>query len=171
MDNQQERSLAWLAGIIDGEGSISVQVYTLPDGRVRFTPYVCITNSDQGILDESIRIVREITKNAKHGKARLVSHSSSTNKPCFHIRLDGAPCCKLILEAVRPFLMSSKRKNADNVLAYIASRDRRLLQRDKAGHILRACYSREEVDLICAIRTHKRAKSSEAICQAPNVVG
>lgn len=169
MGNQQERSLSWLAGILDGEGSISVQVYTLPDGRVRFTPFVSVINTDEGILVEVMRIFSELTANARSGKPRLCKGQNQTNKPVWNIRCDGGPCVKAVLLAVRPYLYSSKRRNADVVLAYIASRDRNLLRRDEKGRIQRGEYTREEVNLICSIRSHKSAKSSEAICRAPNV--
>lgn len=169
MGNQQERSLSWLAGILDGEGSISVQVYTLPDGRVRFTPFVAIVNTDEGILVEVMRLFSEITAQARSGKPRLCRAQNGTIKQPWIIRVDGAPCVKAILIALQPFLHSSKRKNAAVVLAYIASRERNLLQRDEKGRVIRSMYSREEVDLICSIRSHKAAKSSEAICRAPNV--
>lgn len=171
MGNQQERSLSWLAGILDGEGSISVQVYTMPDGRVRLTPYVCVVNSDPDILAESKRIFDELTSDAKTGKSRITG-KTGTNKPCSTLRVDGGPCCRAIINAVYPYLISAKKRNADVVLWYIASRERRLLEnRNALGHVIRSPYSKEEIEMISSIRVHKLAKSSEAICRAPNVIG
>lgn len=168
MGDQQESSLAWLAGILDGEGSISVQVYTLPDGRVRFTPFICIVNTDEGILAEAKRIFSEVV--GDKGITYVYGHGGA-KKPCSVLRINGGSGCKAMIVAVLPYLQSVKRENAKAVLAYIESRERRLLVRDKHGRIQRAGYSRREVDLICSVRSHRTAKSSEAICQAPNVVG
>jgi hypothetical protein len=169
MGNQQERSLAWLAGILDGEGSITVQVYTLPDGRVRFTPFICVVNTDHGILSEVARIFAELI--GERGMTYCYATQQGTNKPCQVVRVNGAPGCKAVLQAVLPDLRSEKRRNAEVVLAYIESRGKRLLVRDARGRVTRSSYSRSEVNLICSIRSHQRAKSSEAICRAPNVVG
>jgi len=167
MGNQQERSLSWLAGILDGEGSISVEVHTLPDGRVRLTPFICIVNTDEGILAEAHRIFTEIV--GDKGITYVYGHSG-TNKRCSQIRINGGSGCKALLLEVLSYLRSSKHKNAEVVLAYIESREQRLIERDALGRIKRSPYSRREIDLICSIRSHAIAKSSEAICQAPNVI-
>ena len=185
MGNQQERSLAWLGGIVDGEGSISVQVYTLPDGRVRLTPYVCIVNSDIGILAEIDRILGEIKfleprvcRNGQRMYAtfRKVKQSRNpkqrTETMCFNYRLDGQEPVEAFLQVIRPYLKSAqKQRNADVLLQYIDDRHTRLCSRDSLGRIRRNEYTRDEIELISSIRTHRTAKSSEAICRAPNVVG
>ena len=169
MGNQQERSLAWLAGVLEAEGSISFQVYTLPDGRIRITPYVCLVNTDEAILAEARRIMDGLLVNDKNAKTRHCGHGGK-NKPCHVIRLDGV-ACSIVVEAILPYIVGEKRKNAEAVLEYIRGRKAGLLLRDTRGRIQRAGYTRAEVELVCSIRTHKRAKSSEAICRAPNVVG
>lgn len=176
MGNQQERSLAWLAGIVDGEGSISFQVYTLPDGRVRITPFITVVNSDQGILKESYRILLEIAGEAGVTLPRYCGPmkggpaSFESRKVCRTIRSDGKSVVP-ILEALLPYLVSTKRRNAQVILKYLTARDRRLLKRDKMGRIERQGYTRSEIAMVCSIRTHAAAKSSEAICRAPNVLG
>lgn len=180
MGNQQERSLAWLAGIIDGEGTISVQVYTMPDGRVRITPFVAVANTDEGILTEAMAILSDIGVGPKGSKPRLyggrkAGHKSSngfeTTRNNRAIRVDGA-AAKPVIEAVLPYLRSTqKTRNAKILLEYFAIRQATLVKRDHLGRILRSGYTRMEVELISSIRSHKRAKSSEAICSAPNVLG
>lgn len=169
MGNQQERSLAWCAGILEAEGSISVQVYTLPDGRVRLTPYICLVNSDRAILEETKRIWDDLARPVKKALSRWCGHGG-TNKPCWTLRLDG-PGCGPVLDALLPYMIGDKRKNANVVLEYLASRKDRLILRDKTGRLQRVGYTRAEIELVCSIRTHKTAKSSEAICRAPNIVG
>lgn len=175
MDNQQERSLGWLAGIIDGEGSISVQVYTLPDGRVRITPFVCLVNTDDGILNEAFRIMNELTEDSKDARPRWCNNQSKAyvgsfpgKKPVVTIRIDGR-ATRFILEPLLPHLRSTKRRGAEVILQYLDIRDKRMLQRNEKGQIERQGYTRSEVELISSIRTSSRAKSSEAICRAPNV--
>ena len=176
MGNPQERSLAWLAGIIEGEGSISVQVYTLPDGRVRLTPYVSVINTDTLILDECERLFKWLLRDEK-SKARYCGHARAPapnsfqgRKLCYALRVDGI-ACKSVLEVVLPFMVGEKRRNAEVVLSFIKSRKTGLLLRDPRGRLQRQGYRRAEIELISSIRSHSRAKSSETICRAPNVVG
>lgn len=171
MGNQQERSLAWLAGIIDGEGTVSVQVYTLPDGRVRITPFVAIVNSDAGILAETKSVLTEIGVLHRDCKKPMTDHGFTSTLVCSNIRVDGQKPVKLLLETVGSYLRSKKRENAATILRYLASREERGMERDKRGRVRRTEYSVEEIELIASVRSHKRAKSSEAICRAPNVVG
>lgn len=166
MGNQQERSLTWLAVVIECEGSISCQIYTLPDGRVRLTPFACVVNSDRLILEETIRIFELIGV-----KYRELLHSSPTNLQCSTIRIDGMKPIKILLEAILPYLIGDKKRNAKNILEFIASREARGMQRNELGHIRRAEYTKYEIDLVTQYRTHKLAKSSETICSAPNVIG
>lgn len=169
MGNQQERSLAWFAGILEAEGSISVQVYTLPDGRVRLTPFVCVVNADMRILTECERIMAELSA-GERSKPRWCKHSSSTNKTCITLRMDGRSILP-ILVAVKPYIIGEKSRNAEVVIAYLKGRKDNLLLRDSLGRVVRQGYTKSEIEAVCSIRTHKMAKSSEAICSAPNVVG
>ena len=158
--------LGWFTGVMEAEGSISAQVYTMPDGRVRVTPFICIVNTDQGILDAChAAMAKLVTKGAG---PRYCGHSGSTNKPCSTIRVDG-PACEPVLRAMLPHMRSEKRRNAEVILEYIDSRRAGLLERDKRGRIARKPYTRREIEMICSVRTHKVAKSFEAICEAPNV--
>jgi hypothetical protein len=158
--------IAWFAAIIEAEGTISCQVYTKPDGNVRITPYVCVSNTDMGILNECVEIFEHLTAHIR-ATVRWCSHAG-TNKPCYTLRLDG-PGIAPVLVAMLPFMRSDKKRNAATMLEYIESRSRRLVKRDALGRILRLGYSSEEVRLISSVRTHNSAKSFEAICEAPNV--
>jgi|SRR6185437_3541732 len=170
MDNQQERSLAWLAGIIDGEGSVSVQVYTLPNGRVRLTPFVGIVNSDIGILDECKRILKEIGAEFRICAKPLSTGKFTGSLRCENLRLDGMKPVKALLLVIGPYLRSVKRENAAVILRYLESRAINGFSRDAKGRVRRSEYSRAEIELVSTIRRHRRAKSSETICQAPNVI-
>ena len=171
MGNQQERSLAWFAGILDGEGTISVQVYTLPDGRVRLTPFACIVNSDPGILQGCRDVLAEIGVASRDCNKASSDGRITGMLKCLTIRIDGQKPVKRLCQAIAPYLRSSKRRNAQVVIAYINSRELRGMERDELGRIRRVEYNRAEIEMIASIRVHPRAKSSEAICRAPNVVG
>lgn len=57
MGNQQGRLFGWLAGIIDGEGTISIQADLK---RKRFTPIIAVTNTDIDTIDKVSEIFSAI---------------------------------------------------------------------------------------------------------------
>jgi hypothetical protein len=171
--NQQEGRLSWFAGILDGEGSISVQVYTLPDGRVRLTPFISIVNSDIGILEGCREVLRDIGVKYRDCQ-KPVSGGYGEFKgrlECKNIRIDGQEPVEMVIKAVLPYLRSVKKQYAKVVLEYLESRKLHGLSRDHLGRVRRCEYRRWEIEMISSIRTHKKAKSLEAILQAPNVLG
>lgn len=173
MGNQQERSFSWLAGILDGEGSISVQVYTLPNGRIRCTPFLSVINSDELILKEVERIYADIGVVSRRCAHARVQHEKSFQgkKPCYSIRVDGYEPVIKALDILTQYLRGEKQTNARVVLQFCKERVEGLLVRGDKGRITRAPYTKAQIDLISSIRRHSKAKSSETICQAPNVVG
>ena len=98
-------------------------------------------------------------------------HSFAGTKFVSCIRLDGQKPCRILAEILSPFMVGEKRKNAEAVIGFLKSRDARGIKRNAMGHLRRVEYSANEIDLICSARRHKRAKSSEAIRSAPNVLG
>ena len=169
MGNPQERSLAWLAGILEAEGSISFQAYIKKNGCVMIQPYLCIVNTDEKIIDECMKLMRQILEGEKNAKPRICGHSG-TNRKCVNLRVDGRSC-RIILKVLLPYIVGEKRHNAEVVIKYIDNRDGLMFSRDKLGRLRRKGYTRKEIELVCSIRTHKLAKSSETICRAANVVG
>jgi hypothetical protein len=170
MGNQQERLFSWFAGILDGEGSISVQAYTKPDGDIRLTPFVLVVNTDVGILEGCDEALKAIGVVPNSWRKPSPAWQNTASLPCMSVRADGAKKVRPILEAVMPYLRSVKRRNAETILQYLDSRKERGLKRDKLGHIQRVAYSHAEIELISSVRSHKRAKSSETLRLAPNVI-
>jgi len=169
MEKHDEIFTSWVAGVMDGEGTISFQVYTMPNGKIRVTPMAVITNSDQGILDECFRWLEWATVNNRFGRPRYCN-GKGTNKDCSALRVDGVGAGP-VLELLRPYLRSDqKRRNADVVLKFLELRKAHVIQRDHLGRIKRDGYTQEELELVSSIRTHKRAKTLAEITSAPNAI-
>lgn len=172
MGNQQERSLAWVAGIVEGEGTISFQAHMQRGGNLRITPYICVVNQDRAILHE----VKRVWDGLCAGKTKAfprwcnaIDGAWTVRRACYNLRLDGTAVA-FVVKGLLPHMIGEKRKNADAVLAYIKMREKSLLKRDPTtGRIVRQGYSHAEIDLVSSIRTHARAKSSETLRRAPNV--
>ena len=177
MDNQQERSLAWLAGIIDGEGTITFQTTIRGNNCLCVTPFVTVTNSDDKITQEVAAIFESLIRERKTGTVFVHNMAMNTsligftsNKQCRNVRVNGE-ATRPILEALLPYLRSEKRRNAEIVLEYLDSRKKSLFIRTSANAIRRGGYRQSEIDLVVSLRTHKRAKSSETLRSASNIVG
>ena len=162
MGNPQERSLSWLAGIIDGEGSITVQAYMMKNGNLRITPFICINNNDYGIIDECKRILDEIG----------VTHRWYDRGDKVWIgRIDGEKPVLALIDAIEPYLFSKKKDYCRVIREYIKDRSDNRFTRNVLGQLIRNGYTKRQIDLISSIRTSARAKSSETLRQAANYIG
>lgn len=162
--------IAWLAGMIESEGSISFQVGSRTNGNLLIVPFVRFTNSDPSIIDEVLRISAGLGASGTHVTRKTVTRNLYSNKAIVNIRIERMDKVSLLLEAIYPYMKSSKRHNADVVLQYIDIRKENLLTRDDwTGQITRSRYSKEEVQLVASIRTHFRAMPLDRMLSAPNV--
>jgi hypothetical protein len=156
-------------GIVDGEGTISFQIYTMPNGNLRITPFLCITNSDPEILRLSMEWLVWASRDNRFGKPRSCQQKG-THKTCSALRLDGSGC-RPVIKLLSPYLRSKqKAESADAVLKFFDLRDAHVIRRDDLGRIKRDGYTQEELELVSSIRTHKRAKTLAEITSAPNAI-
>jgi hypothetical protein len=135
------------------------------------TPFVSIVNSDIGILEGCREVLRDIGVKYRDCQKPLSDGEFKGRLDCRNIRIDGQEPVEIVIKAVLPYLRSVKKQYAATVLKYLESRKVNGLSRDHLGRIRRCEYSRVEIEMVSSIRTHKKAKSAEAICRAPNVLG
>ena len=96
---------AWLAGIVDGEGCLVFNNQGSGYHLIR----VCITNSDEGILDEVKRILKEwkVTYSVITQKKQ-----SEANKQCYVVEISRQLEAGWLLKQLLPYLKSAKRYKA-----------------------------------------------------------
>lgn len=161
--------IAWLAGMIESEGSISFQTYLRKNGNICIVPFVRMTNTDVKIIKEFLRICEGINVKATDYMRVNLNKNIFSNKDCCNIRIEKMERVVNLINLIVPYMKSFKKKNASVVLSFIESRQKNLLNRDNLGRIIRSRYSKNEVELVASIRTHRRAMPlSEMLC-APNV--
>lgn len=109
-------SLEYIAGLIDGEGSILVSKKRRKENRSGyiFLAYANITNTNKEVLEA----IKEVLGGYFHlhegpSKPRKSFHYTS-KKDCWRLVWQGKKACEM-LEKLRPFLFI-KAKQADNVL-------------------------------------------------------
>lgn len=123
MGNQQAKDvdIAWLAGIIDGEGSILIcknghkGSYHGSNMSVQFY----ITNTCSNIISKSQQVINDIGVNCRIYTKQY--KGANKWKDCFRIDVNKFSQLKVLLEAVLPFLVS-KKGQAEIVLRFIDSR-------------------------------------------------
>lgn len=118
--------LAYLAGIIDGEGSfgISRMDCAKAPGFKLFT-YLCIANTTPGIINACQRIMSEIGVNVwLQDKGCNTNKGIQGRKNVWEIRIGAFGKIRAVLQACRPYLYG-KGAEADILLRYIAHRESR----------------------------------------------
>ncbi|RKY38523.1 MAG: hypothetical protein DRP75_04355 [Candidatus Omnitrophota bacterium] len=123
MGNQHplEIDLAYLAGIIDGEGCITIhrtaQRRKNSDGKT-LQPMLTITNCDSNIIARCQEILNRLEING-HLKSSSIRRPSSW-KTCYWFTVSGFKI-KRILDAIKPYLVG-KQGQCELVLNFINSR-------------------------------------------------
>lgn len=108
--------VAWLAGIIDGEGCIMVRL------QRKNGTHLCrvqVTNTDDGILCEVKRILDEWLV------FYTVCLQSTKNKPCYRIEVNRQREAKFVLEKVMRYLKSDKKSKAEMFINFVDNHTRK----------------------------------------------
>jgi hypothetical protein len=109
MGRLQETDIAWLAGIMDGEGYIGRRE---TDGRVSWR--ITIGNSDKSLVKKSVDIISKIIN-----KTLFVSHRPEEHKKdMYYINVSSRPDVLLVLLRLKEYL-TSKRDTADKCIDYL----------------------------------------------------
>ena len=126
--------LAWLAGIVDGEGSIGMYISTKLDKvsgkrvRKQLIGFANITNCDARLIKEASTILT-----AYGVKHRLQYMKPRGNrKACWYIQINSLKAVLSFLDVVTPFLVS-KKERAELVQAMIRHRRSTMDKRETFG--------------------------------------
>lgn len=104
---------AYLAGIIDGEGSISLQ-FSKPRKKGYtggFSPCVRVSNTDRKMIDFLERMW------PRTAVAKLSLRANEKHKPIWDLMVRSIEGCRIVLERVLPYLIT-KREHAKLLLRY-----------------------------------------------------
>ena len=155
-DNQQQTvsdmELGWLAGFLEGEGSICLQVNNR-SGRenrkqtLRVTPKVIFTNTDKAMIEAAVSIMDRmgIGKYVQTSIARPSELAPRSTKECMYIHVSGMKRVKSLLEQIHPSMYGAKKERSIRLLAFI---NRRLEQSEKFDSGSNLSYDAEDARLI-----------------------
>ena len=122
-----KEDVGWIAGIIDGEGSITFQkpLRPQPNGLKKIVYGIHIVNTCEEMIDKCVRIInafedgtgRPIEKKPKIYRVQAFK----SNKPSYQLTIRKYSTIKNILEAITPHL-TEKRYKAERLLNFASKK-------------------------------------------------
>lgn len=122
MDNPhvQESQLGYLAGIIDGEGTITIERSgnRRLNGITGLQAKVNVANTNWAIIEYVVGILKRLGVNP-HIKSQPIGYGTRPrNKQCWWVTVGGLTKTAKVLNVIKPYLVG-KRAQADLVLDFI----------------------------------------------------
>ena len=120
-DNQLKTTdLAWLAGIIEGDGYISMTVYRCNKERLKKSfkmyvrPVIGVTNQDMTLVNHVDNLFRRL-----NATGHIREHTTPKGAPIAVISTTKMSNVKKILDAIFPYLIGEKKARAELVLKFL----------------------------------------------------
>lgn len=107
--------LAWLAGIWDGEGSITIFTHTEKNGQRKIRPVVCVVNTNLEIIAEVARILDSLGTSFQVFERK---NPKDSHKDCVQLTTSNFEYIKVTIQAMLPYLIG-KKAQAQLVLRYV----------------------------------------------------
>lgn len=111
--------LAWLAGIWDGEGSLTIFSHTEKNGSKKICPTAIVVNTDINIISEIQRILEGLD-------CSFVIHeyrpTNKKHKLQWRITTRNTLYIRRLLEAILPYLKGEKKAKGEILLRYVKQR-------------------------------------------------
>lgn len=145
----QEKDLAWLAGIWEGEGSILLYSRPVNDKRIQITPCVTMSNSDIVIVNECRKIIEQMGCNFSWREYK--PKGKDTYKICYRISSAHYMNIKLFLECITPYLRGAKKAYAETLLAFVTRRSEK--SKTQLGGLKHLPYDEEDYEFIRSSET------------------
>lgn len=164
MDNQQERfdvELSWLAGIIEGEGWVSLILYKNRQKKgflPAFTPCIGMVNCDELIVNQVKYMFEKlgITYRFQIRKANIGTDGIS-RKARQEISAISSKNVRVLANAILPYMIGEKKERIKKVLAFLDLRD------SKPRRGPSAKYGQAEFDIYNSLYSYKGKTTSKIL--------
>jgi len=165
LDNQQatREELAWLAGIIDGEGYIGIQLERIRKHSIarRATVGMQISNTDEEICLKAVSIIKKIGINP-YLKIDKTALKKSSKKIVYVVVVHRMALMIRLLKPVLQYLTGNKKKRAELVLEFCELRMKNYIH----GSHTKNFYNDRELEIIDTCLPLQKRGASEAIRKA-----
>lgn len=115
--------LAWLAGIMEGEGTFSIYHQKRktnkegPNGQLRAT--ISLTNTDVFLIEKAYQVFKDIGVELHISEYK---NKKGSTKPVFDMSTARQENVRLICEALLPYLFGEKKAKAQMLLRFVNKR-------------------------------------------------
>jgi hypothetical protein len=114
----KDTQLAWLAGLWDGEGSITIFSHTEKNGTKKLCPTLLVVNTDMTIIAEAKKLLDELDTSFHLFERRT---NNPKHKNAFQLSTRNAGYIEKVLTAILPYLVG-KKAQAELTLQYVKKR-------------------------------------------------
>lgn len=150
----QDTDLAWLAGIWDGEGSITMFSHTEKNGSKKLCPTCLVVNTDISIINEVRRILEEL-------ECKFVIHEfkpqKDHHKMQWRITSRNMGYIVKLLSAIGPYLKGEKKARAEILLSYCTQR---MQKTERTPHKGSTPYDETDWSYLAAIRSSQTTREA-----------
>ena len=133
------QNLCWLAGIIDGEGCITIST----DKQKFFRTYITVNNNNPYLIQRVGEILSELNIKFYY---LLKKRNNPKHKETLVINITGLGSCRKLIENIFLYLVG-KKEQAEIMLKYINSRKGKMELKGTHNP-----YSKEEIELVKKIK-------------------
>lgn len=155
MDNPhvQDVELAYFAGLIDGEGTITLERTgnRRLSGVMGLAPKIIITNTDDSIIQFSINMFKRLGTNP-HIKSQPAGYGTR-KRTCYWVTIQGLTKCKKIIPHILPYLLA-KNLQARLLMDFIEHRGKTNVAKGKP-------YGKYELNILEKVRALNHRGTSE----------
>ena len=98
--------LAWLAGLLDGEGSIGISIYTLKDGRINVKAAVQMSITHKRTMEVAIALIHDLGLTA--WGYTYQEKKPKKHKPSHHLRVNRLADIQTLARALLPYSVTKR---------------------------------------------------------------
>ena len=110
------KNLAWLAGFLEGDGSVALNKASMQNNRIIFSPSIKFTNTDALIIEECTRILKE------NEIGHYISSKLTVNGIAFDIVVKGFKRVEALAALLVDYLVGKKLYQMQLLLEWVRSR-------------------------------------------------
>lgn len=179
MDNPQQTlsdaEIGWLAGILDGEGSILLFLGVKKGGKLNnVSPQVTVGNTEKEMIEEYVRLLKRIpagvhvvSRQPKCGgiPSTMTPKRAKKYKLLYAASSVGFSRVKAILDVVTPCLITSKKRKAELILKFINQRFSNGVTRNRTtgAQYCKIPYTKEDYELMLEILSMQKSKHTPVV--------
>lgn len=160
MDNKTK--IAWLAGIIEGEGCFSLN--SAGADKKYFVYCISITNTDLVLLNKCVNILVEIGINARtRGRKKQIIN----RRPRYDVKIEGIENMILLIETIYLYIYGQKRLQAELMLSFLKRRQT-IMSEQKGKSPRRRAYNEIDYSYLRAMKALKSDSESVETTRFPS---